>query len=285
VQIVVTSSLNGARWFVKIGLFRIQSWSEATDGSIQVEAVGMLARVASDRLVWPVAPLPSGSLMSEFRRLLPGEFSVGVDSALTDRPCPQSMSWADDRLAALYDIADAWPARLRTSVDGWRLLLLPPLPVVPDPALTLTDGERGTVVTAPVGDTRDKAFNRVVARSTTTDDANSPSFQAVAEATSGPLSTSGTYGVETMFWSSPLVVSQAQAQASANTLLANNLRPSRTLQVTIAADPRIGLDTALEVVTRKGEPDEQLLSGWVLAYDLPLTVGDGPERITLGVSS
>jgi hypothetical protein len=280
VQIVVTSALNGAVWVVKIGQYRIQSWDEQPDGSIQVEAVGMLQRVASDRLTSPVAPSPSGSLGSEFRRLLPPGFSVSIDPALTDRACPQSFSWTDDRLAALYDIADAWPARLRTSVDGWRLMLLPPLPAVSVPVLTLTDVLRGVVTLAPAADTRDRAYNRVVARSTTTDATNSPTFQAVADQLTGPMSVTGNYGVETMFWSSPLVTTYDQALASARTLLADNLRPSRKLQVSMAPDPRIGLDSALEVLWR-----DRISTGWVLAYDLPLTVGDGPERITLGVSA
>jgi hypothetical protein len=284
-QIKVTAALNGAVWVVKLGRFSIQSWAEQDDGSIQVETTGMLQRIATNRLTSPIAPWTTGTLLSEFRRLLPPEFTVTVDPALVDRPCPQSMSWADSRIDALYEIAEAWPARLRTSTDGWRLLLLPPLPEVPDPIITLTDGERGVVIQAPDGDSRDEKFNRIVGRSTQTDDFGSPAIQAIAEQDSGPMSVYGNYGVVTKFWSSPLVDTQATAQKSVDTLLAKNLAPTREQKLRMALDPRIGLDTSIKTVMYKDQPTERNRYGWVTSYDIPLTVEDGDQSLTLGLSA
>lgn len=281
VQIRTKSSVTGTVWTTRVGMYRIQSWAVQSDYSIQVEAVGMLQAVAGNRLSSPLSPLAGGTLVSEFRRLLPSGFSVSVDPALTDRACPSSMSWEDDRLAALYDIADAWPARLRTTEDGFRLALLPPLPstITARPSIRLADGARGTVVAAPTMDTRDKAYNRVTASCSATDSTASTPLRVTVDQPSGPLSTSGDYGVEEMKWSSPLATTVDSLTASALTLLANNLRPARTLKVTCATDPRLDVDDAVEVVY-----DGRTAWGWVIGYDLPLLADGGPMQLNVGVS-
>lgn len=281
VQVVTSSGVTGAQWVTRMGLFQIRSWAEQDNGSVAVDAVGMLQIIADDRLSWPVAPLPGGTFLSEFRRLLPSGFSLTVDPDLVDRACPQSLAWADDRLGALFDLADAWPARLRTTADGWRLALLPPLPNTPGPPdLTLTDGARGVVVRAPSADTRDGAFNRVVVRSTSTDAVGSPPIQVIVDQRTGPLTPGGDYRPVTMFYASPLLTSVGAAAAAGRTLLASHLRPSQVLTVTLAPDPRIDLDDSV-LVRYRG----RTVAGWVLAYDLPLTVDDGPMTLKVGIGS
>lgn len=277
VQIVVTSAVTGVEYETRIGRYLVQDWDyDDLSGLIRVEAVGLLQVAADDRLTSPLAPRANGSLASEFRRLLPSGMSVGIDPALTDRPCPQSMEWADDRIGALYEIADAWPARLRT--DQWgQLNLLPPLPAVPAPVLTYRDGEGGTVVEVARTDTRDQAYNVVVARATQTDDPKRAPVQAVAEQRTGPMGTDTYHRVVRVF-SSPLISSGPQAASAAAAMLRDSLRPSRMLPVTIVPDPRVDLDDPVEIL-RDGMRDW----GYVAAYDLPLTMDDGAMRIDVAV--
>src|SRR5690606_33659352 len=141
--------------------------------------------------------------------------------------------------------------------------------------LTLRDGERGTVEKVGRSDTRDGAYNQVVATSSASDKED---VQAVVSQTSGPMSISSEYGPVTKKWSSPLIVTAAQAMSSAQTMLASSLLPATSVPVTCAPDPRIDLDDAVEVIR-----DGERLWGWVTAYDLPLTVDDGPMRVDLGV--
>lgn len=186
---------------------------------------------------------------------------------------------ADDRISALYEIADAWPARLRT--DQWgQISVLPALPAVPIPVARLTDGEGGTVVGTTRTDSRDHAYNRVVVRASGTDTANRPPIQAVVDQTTGPMRVGGPYRTVTKYWSSPLITTLAQAQASGATMLTESLRPSRTIPVTIAPDPRLELDDAVEIIS-DGTRDW----GYITAYDLPLTVADGEMRIDVGVGA
>lgn len=278
VTIVMRSLVDGLEYETALGRFYIQDWKyDSLDGVIRVEALGVLQRAAEDRLTSPLAPLPSGTLASEFRRLLPLGLSASISPELTNRACPRSMEWADERIDALYEIADAWPARVRA--DQWgQLALLPPLPEVPTPVITLKDGEGGTVVGASRSDTRDQAYNRIVVRASSTDSPDKRPIQAVVDQTSGPMRVGGPYGPVTKYWSSPLITTVAQARKSGETLLANSLRPSRTVPVTIAPDPRLELDDAVEVIS-DGARDW----GYITAFDIPLTVNDGAMRVDIGV--
>lgn len=277
-SIVVTSPVTGVAHETVIGRFQIRSWKhDGLQGLVQVEAAGVLQIAAGDRLPSPLAP--TGTLASELRRLLPAGLSAAISPALVDRDCPRSMEWADDRIGALYEIADAWPARLRT--DQWgQIGVLPALPSIPAPVITLTDGEGGTVVGTTRTDTRDLVYNRVIVRASGTDTANRPPIQAIVDQTTGPMRVGPPHGTETKYWSSPLITTLEQAQAAGETMLAASLRPSRTIPVTIAPDPRLDLDDAVEILS-DGSRDW----GYITAYDLPLTVADGAMRIDVGVGT
>lgn len=302
VSIVVSSSLPAAdgalEWETRLGRFLVVSWEDASDGSITVEASGRLRRLEDAGLAAPTQPRGGATLASEARRLMPAGVSVAIDPALADRPCPAGMSWSASRLEALQEIADAWPARLRTDEWGQVVLAAPP-PELPTPVLSLSQGERGTVVHALGSDTREGAFNEVV---TTSSAQGAEGVFAVAQVTSGPLSVTGPYGPVTRWWSSPLIRSTSQALASAKTILSRSMLPSRRLPVTCAPDPRVDVDDPIEVL--HGDLQEvrdvvsvdgrrEVVSRWVpsqrtwgtvVAYDLPLTVDDGPMRIDVGVS-
>lgn len=277
VSIVVSSGVAAegtAEWETRIGRFLITDWSDDDEGTVEVTAEGRLRRVKDALLTAPTQPAAGATLASEARRLLPPGVSAAFDPALVDRACPPGMAWSESRLEAVQEIAAAWPALLRT--DEWgQVVFRLPLPPVPTPVLTLRDGERGTVEKVGRSDTRDGAFNQVVATSSASDKED---VQAVASQTSGPMSISSEYGPVTKKWSSPLIMNAAQAMRSAETMLASSLLPATSVPVECAPDPRIDLDDPVQVVR-----DGERLWGWVTAYDLPLTVDDGSMRVDLGV--
>lgn len=286
VQIKTASSASRTTWTSRVGMYRIQGWTVQGDYSVTVEAVGLLQLMVGNRLSTPLTPRAAGTLASEFRRLLVGPFSLSVDSSLTDRACPQSMAWEDDRLKALYSIAEAWPARLRSTPEGWRLALLAALPttISTRPLVSLTDGVRGTVVTAPSSDTRDKTYNRVTATCSAPGDPSSTPLSVTVDQMSGDLSTTSAYGVDELKWSSPLATTIASLTASAKTLLADSVRPSRSIKVSVAPDPRLDIDDPVEIITDTNTPSPITYWGWIVGYDLPLTVNDGPMQLNVGIS-
>ena len=271
--IIVSSVATAQVWETRIGRYQISDWKDDDAGRVTVTAEGMLARVRDDKLT--AVTSPTSTLVAEARRLLSSGMGMSIDPALVDRVCPPGMSWSEDRLGALQEIARAWPALLRT--DEWgQVRFKAPLPSVPTPILTLRDGAGGTLISAPRSDSRKDAYNTVVATSSATDRAD---VVGVAQITSGPMSVNGSYGRVVKRWSSPLLDSAATAAAAAKTMLDNSTRPAQSVPVSLAPDPRIDLDD--QVAVQRGK--DTVLWGFVTGYDLPLTAADGEMRIDVGV--
>lgn len=279
----VRSAVSAQSWQTRLGRFKIHSHEhDDVAGLVTVTAFGMLTVPDEDAFTAPETPRAGGTFASEFRRLMSPGLPVSIDPGLVDRAVPLSMMYPDDRLGALYELAKAWPARVL--VDQWgQVEVLPPLPDVPSPVLVFRDGEGGTVVSAPSSDTRAGQVNVLVATSSATDSAASEPIRAVESITAGPLAATddGTgYGRVVAKWSSPLATTAAQLSAAARTILADRARGSVVRTVTCGPDPRVELDDPV-AVTRDGVTSW----GWVVAYELPLTVADGPMRVDVGVSS
>ena len=276
VQVTVASLVSTDRWDIPLGRFLITQWEVgATD--IRVTGKSLLQRLEDDRLTSPTVPYSGGTLASELRRLVGGHMGVIVSDALTNRPCP-SMSWGESRIDAIYEIADAWPARLREGPDG-VLYVLPPVPAITErPETTLTDGDAGTVIGVTRQGSRAGIFNRIVARGQEQDDAGQPRFQAIIDQTTGPLRTSGPYGIVTKFFSSPLITSKQAALNSATTMLATSVRQKTTVPVTHAPNPTLTLDTPVELITANIDGAATITQwGIVTSTEVPL-VYSGTSR-------
>lgn len=242
VTIVVSSVITGQVWETRIGRYQIKDWTDDDEGMLSVKGESLLARPRDDKM--PTLTSPTGTFVTEARRLLPAGMGASFDTDLVDRGAPAAMSWSKDRLKNLQEIAQAWPALLR--IDPWgQVAYRAPLPAVPVPVLTLRDGRGGTLINAPRTDTRSGAYNRVIASSSATD---SEDVQGVASITAGPMSVSGEYGVVAREWSSPLIENSDQAEAAAQTMLSNSTRPALAVPARIAPDPRIELDDPVEVL-------------------------------------
>lgn len=268
-QLDVTVEVAGVD--VRLGRFQIDDWSYDEE-TISVTGLGLLQIAADSRLLSPLSPRTDGTLLSEFVRMLPPVMSAQFDAGLVNRTVPASMAWNEERLENLWAIADAWPAVLRP--DSWgQVVVKLPVQVSPFPVLNVTDGVGGTVVSVPRADERAGSYNIVVARSSA--DGNDSS--AVAQVTSGPMNVA-TYNPVPKFYASPMLLTDAQCQATANAMRDEATRKSSVLKVTMAPDPRPELDDTIGV-TRDGVLD----LGVVVAVDMPLTVNDGPMRVDVGV--
>ena len=276
VQVTVASLVSTDRWDIPLGRFLITQWEVgATD--IRITGKSLFQHLEDDRLTSPTVPYSGGTLASELRRLVGGHMGVIISDALTNRPCP-SMSWGESRIDAIYEIADAWPARLREGPDG-VLYVLPPVPAITErPETTLTDGEAGTVIVVTRQGSRAGIFNRIVARGQEQDDAGQPRFQAIIDQTTGPLRTSGPYGIVTKFFSSPLITSKQAALNSATTMLATSVRQKTTVPVTHTPNPTLTLDTPVELITANIDGAATITQwGIVTSTEIPL-VYSGTSR-------
>ena len=266
VDITVTDPVSGLSEDFQMGRFVIQDWEETDD--VQVSAQSMMKRVEDDRFLAPLSTRKNALLAVEARRLVTASLGVRIDPDLPVRACPD-MSWDESRIDSVNEVADAWPARVRESRDG-TIQFLAPLPEIPEPELRLTDGEGGTLVSAPTSDSREGIYNVVVARGQETTTDGTPSFQAVARQTVGPLSVDGPYGVVPRFFSSPLITRQSMANASARTMLRSSIVSAAVIKGTCAPDPRFWIDAPMSIVKNKGGAQEQTITGWCSGFTLDL---------------
>jgi hypothetical protein len=170
-----------------------------------------LVRVQRDRFDLPSSPPQQESVLTEIGRLTGLQITRQVD----DRPIPTGVAYEEDRLEAVYDLADVLDAVPHPLPDG----SLGQRPNVwPEPVDTLRRGNGGTLVSVGRSMSADRVYNRVAVRSASTDQRV---ILATAEVTEGPLRASnadGTvspFGRATYFYSSEKITTIEQAEAYA----------------------------------------------------------------------
>lgn len=223
----------GIEWIDR-GWFLITN-AETDGDSVAVQAEGLLSLIDEAKLVAPFQP--SGTLVSTVRSLVEPALTVEVDGTLVDRSVPVGMQWDEDRMGALSEVLDAWPATARVTEDGF--LRIEPLDDTGNPVLDITDGTGGTVVRWQAASSRDGAFTVVVARGENTD---GDQIQGVAYDRSGssPLRADGPFSPLPVpyFFSSPLLTTVTQCRTAAQATLARLRRTaSRMLTVSMVQHP------------------------------------------------
>jgi hypothetical protein len=260
-------------WFQR-GWFVIHE-SKSDIDTVTVNAVGLLHLVHEARLVSPFQP--TGTLVSSLRGLVEPALTVEFDAALTDRAVPSGVNYDEDRLGAVNELLDAWPAEAYVTEEGY-LAVVPPATTASDPVLTLTNGAGGTVIEATGSSSREDSYNAVVARGTASDGAQ---VQGVAFDFAGAKRYGGPFNPLAVpyFFSSPLLTTVAQAQAAANTVLAR-IKRQTALRFTAAIVPHPALQVG-DVVSITTDDHSDLLCT-IEALRLPWTPdGNEPQHLTL----
>ncbi|WP_406168871.1 DUF5047 domain-containing protein [Streptomyces sp. NBC_00996] len=225
--------------WVNRGWFLITE-SEASGDTVTVTAQGLLTLIDEAKFVAPFQPASGDTLVSTARGLVEPALTVSIDGTLTDRAVPLGIEWDDDRLGALTEVLNAWPADARVTESGY--LLIEPLDDTGDPVLSLTDDTGGTVVRWQGSTTRDGGFNVVVAQG---EDADGNQIQGVSYDVSGtsPYRIGGPYSVLPVPYTfySPLMTTVAQCRAGAATTL-TRLRRTASRKLTVTMVPHPGLE-------------------------------------------
>jgi len=228
------------------GWFVIQE-SEVSGDDVSISAVGMLTLIDEARLVSPYQP--SSTLASTLRGLIEPALTVNIDAALLDRAVPGGINYDEDRLGAVYELLDAWPADIRTTEDGYLSVTAPAGSSAP--VRSLTNGVGGTIVQATGHSTRESGYNAVVARGTMADGTQ---IQSVTFATSdGPKGYGGPFNPLPVpyFFESPLLTTVAQCKAASVTIMARLQRQSaaRTFEIECVPDGRLQAGDVVTVTT------------------------------------
>lgn len=242
--------------------------SEADGDTVNVSAQGLLTLIDEARFVAPFQPAAGDTLMSTVRGLVEPALTVVFDSSLVDRDVPLGMQWDEDRLGALNEVLDAWPAQDRVTEDG--LLLVEPVTDIGTPVLALTDGQGGTVMRWQGATSRDGAFNAVVAEG---EDSDGNQLRGVAYDHTSPYRIGGPYNPLPVpyTFSSPLLKSVAQCRAAALSQMTMVRRTTdRRMEVRMVPHPGLQLGDTVTVTndTLRDAP------GTIDAFTLPYTPGE-----------
>jgi hypothetical protein len=251
----------------------------SVDGdTVGVTAVGLLALIDEARFTTPFQP--SGTFQTTIRALCEPALTVTFAAGLpTNRAIPTAaINWDEDRLGALYEVLDAWPAD--AAVDSTGVLMVVPATDSSSPVITLTDGEGGTVMRWAGGASRDGAYSLVVARGQGTDGSD---VQGVAYDTdpTSPLRYGGPLNPLPVpfFYFSPLLITTAQCQTAATTILAR-MRRNAYRMISAACVPHPALEPGDRVTI--GNVDG-VSAGIIERMSLPLTADGGEMSLTLRV--
>lgn len=267
--------VGGQEHLVDLGWYRTEEAGPAAGDVVAVTATGLLEVAAEARFLQPLA-LPAGpSYAAAVRRVLAGLLPVAVEG-VTDRAVTARV-WEEDRLDALYELVDTWPARMR--VDPGGVLLVTAAHADTDPVVAdIVDGEDGTLVQLTPAGSRQGVYNGYRASTIPAGD-EAPLRAIVVDRESGsPTRWNGPYGRVPAFYASPLLQTTAQCSAAAATLLARSL--SRAPTITVEAAPNLLLEPGDVARVRRGGYD---VDARVVSQVLPLVAEGGAMRLGLSV--
>ena len=271
VQLGIDIGNSRTEWFQR-GWFVINN-SDVDGDTVTVEAVGLTVLLDEARLVAPFQP--SGTLVSTLRALIEPALTVVREAGLRDGAVASGINWDEDRLGAVQELIDAWPADWRVTEDGHLSVFPATTPTTAD--LALTSGTGGTLVKATGGSSREGAFNTVVAQGTATDGAP---VQGVAYDYTGPKAAGGPFNPLPVpfYFPSPLLTTVAQCSAAAQTVLARKRREAgREFRVEMVPHPAVQAGDTVSITT----DDYTNLLCSVEALSLPYTAGGGSQFMTV----
>lgn len=218
------------------GWYRL-SKPKAAGVLLHCEAPGLMAEVERGRFLRPFQTVKNQTRGQALSAILSGVLPLSIEG-LIDETLPVS-TWDESRIDAVWEVIEAWPARLTMDETGTAVVTAPWSDSLGAPVadLRVSRLEPGTVDDAPNG-----------FRVTRTPSSGEDEISEVWTITSGPLRWGGPYGQNPGFFASP-VLPKARASlrevARTKTLRAQSLQRSATF--TAAIDPRLEVGDVVRV--------------------------------------
>lgn len=255
VELVMTIRAGDFSESVSLGMFRVlqnpsaQDFTTTVDGRTIVTASRVGVKFSSldvdvDRRGFPFPEQSSegASVFGEIRRFT----GMPVEETVPDANVPALKVWEakqGGRLDAVLELGKILGGQAVVNSRGAWV-------VVPDvlgsPVVTLRLGDRGTVLDVADEVDTDTVYNEVVGAF---EDANGNPLHAVARVTDGPLRVDGPYGVNTRYYSSDLVKTQAQATAAVESVLAQSIGSQMyDVQIQCHVNPLVEIGDVAELV-------------------------------------
>lgn len=257
---------------VPLGLFRINSISgDPALGPVTINGSGLEAMVADDKFTAPYSTRGGTAAVTAITGLiqatLPG--AVVVNRA-TDATIG-TMTWdvQGDRWAAVQECATAIGAEVYADADGVFIIAeLPDLLTAPV-AWDIDAGEDGVLISATRTFSRDGMYNLVVASGENAEN-NIPPVSATASDNdpTSPTYVSGPFGRVPKFYSSATLISSTLAQAAANKLLRDAIKPNASVSLTSLPNPCLEPGDVLRVTYEDGRRELQQVQSFSISLGL-----------------
>jgi hypothetical protein len=223
--------------------WRLFNGAILSDGDvIQINFKDLFARTQRNTFAVPGSPPSLASTWAEVQRLT----QLPITRSIADAAISSSITYQQDRLQAVYDLATGLDATACLTADGTVSMRPNAYPAVVD---TIVGGDGGTLISAPRAMANDTVYNRIDVVDTAGNILGSAQITTGQLRAVNPDGSLSPYGTVPYRYSSPLITTAAQANAFA----AANLPRVSTLraQVVVVTEVMNPLRDLGDVVTVK----------------------------------
>ena len=257
---------------VALGLFRVDAVVyDAAFGTASLTLSDRMVQVQDEPLLSPWAPAglkPSNAVVQAVTEVFGESIDYHVETTPSSEPTLTGGTIYDqDRAQAIADLAASVDAEVLFDNEGD--FVIRPRSSGGDPVWTLDAGQRGVLVAASEALDRSNVRNGVAVRAQ--GEPNTPPIFALAtnDDALSPTRWGGPFGKVAMIVTLTGVSTQAQADATAESLLRLRLGLSRTLSLAGVPNPALEPGDVIEVAYPDGRSEEQTIN----SINLGLGVG------------
>lgn len=235
---------NGQREWVGLGYFRINTpeQDDTPDGPVTIQGTDRMAGIVDARFLAPrqfASTLTRGNLVSTLiTEVYPSASISWDDTAVRDATVGRTIITEDDRSGTLNDLITSLGKVGYFRYDGVFRVETPP-DITGAPEWTIAAGASGVLVQMSRSLTRERVYNAVVATGEagdTTAPARAVSYNLDPDSATYY---NGAFGPVPMFYSSPFLTTNAQAQTAADSLLRQQLGLPYQVSLASIANPAL----------------------------------------------
>lgn len=214
---------------------------------IDVRARGLMCLVEQARFLAPFTAAKSSGRQAVITKILQGILPVAFEVA--DETFPGG-TWDRERIDALYEVAQGWPARVW--VDETGTVVVSPIwsDTLSAADLEVLDGPGGSLIEVSPAPAAASAFNAYVVSTVPEGDEAPVSGQATLS--SGPMRWGGPYGYVPGFYASPVLKPvRSQLTAVARSLVERARRRAETMTIAALPDARVQVGDVVRVRSQR----------------------------------
>lgn len=271
---------DGTEELISLGIFRIQSVEvedSAETGTIRISGLDRAQRVSDAKFQDPFSTLGSEQVEDVIEDVVNDVYpDVQTDFlAPVHTLTPVAVEEASDRWEFAQELARSIGAELYFDGDGVLVLRTIQEPGQGSAVATLAEGDSGVLLDTALTWNREDTYNRVVVTGENTETDETYRGEAINDNPASPTYYYGTFGQVPLWYSSPLVGSDAQAQQAAEGLLAREVGTAKTVSCGTIVNPALEPGDSVRITReRSGIDEDHLIDSMTipLSADQPMTL-------------